>query len=99
MTSENHPTEKMTLTFLGGASAIGGSSILIEGAGTSLLIDCGVRFKSSNPLPDLGVLNEKKLDAILVTHAHSDHTGGLAIVHEAFLPSLFFVNPHPVDII
>jgi Cft2 family RNA processing exonuclease len=88
----------LRLTFLGGASAIGASSILVEVADKTLLIDCGVRFKGS-PLPDLSALDGKSLDAILVTHAHSDHTGGLAVVHEAFPGAPILATTPTLDLV
>lgn len=69
------------LEFLGGASAIGASACLVTVGNTRILVDCGVRFVQDRPLPELSRLQDIHLDAIVVTHAHSDHTGGLAVVH------------------
>lgn len=87
------------LSFLGGASAIGASSALIQVADTSLLIDCGVRFKSGNALPDLDQLTGKSLDAIVVTHAHSDHTGALPVVHEAYPGVPMYMTPPTQELV
>ncbi len=48
------------------------TSVLIESAGTSLVIDAGPDFRQQ-------MLTEhvKKLDAILLTHEHKDHIAGL----------------------
>lgn len=48
------------------------TSVLIEERGIKVLIDCGPDFRQQ-------MLREKvdSLDAILFTHAHKDHTGGL----------------------
>ena len=77
----------MQITFLGGANEIGASSTLLTIGGRRLLIDSGVRQGRSarGPLPDLDRLREEGgIDAVLVTHAHLDHTGSLPLVHQAF---------------
>ena len=74
----------LTLTFLGGAESIGASCAVLEVGPATIVIDCGVRFNSPSPLPDLAMLQDKPVDAVFVTHAHSDHTGGLPVLAEAF---------------
>jgi Cft2 family RNA processing exonuclease len=80
----------MNLTFLGGADEVGASGTLIETAGRRILVDCGIRPSpkaqaglAADQLPDLSLL-EGGLDAILVTHAHTDHTGALELVLERY---------------
>jgi Cft2 family RNA processing exonuclease len=72
----------MELTFLGGAREIGASSLLLEAGGHRLLIDGGMRptAREGARLPDLALLDERPPEAILVTHAHIDHTGGLPLI-------------------
>lgn len=83
----------LRISFLGGASEIGASSALVQVADQAVLIDCGVRFRSDRMLPDLEQLTGHKLDAILVTHAHSDHTGALPVAHEAFPVAPIYMTP------
>ncbi len=90
---------KMKISFLGGATDIGASSALVEVYGKSFLVDCGVRFDPSRPLPNLDDLGGKNLDAILVTHAHSDHTGGLPVVHSSFPAVPIYMTPPTLDLI
>ena len=77
----------MKLTFLGGADEVGASSTLIEIAGKRLLVDVGIRISpksvrgiSNDQLPDLQQISAiGGPDYILVTHAHTDHTGALPL--------------------
>ena len=75
----------MKMIFLGGADEIGASCLLLEIAGKTLLIDAGLRPKTSGPaaLPDLDKIT-KAPDAILLTHAHIDHIGSIPVVHQRF---------------
>ena len=68
------------LTFHGAARTVTGSKYLLEAAGRRILIDCGMfqgikklRPRNWEPTPfEVG-----SLDAVLLTHAHLDHTGYL----------------------
>jgi len=73
-----------TLHFMGGASTVTGSKILVETGEINILVDCGM-FQG---LKELRLLNWKsipfeagKIDFVLLTHGHLDHVG--------YLPRLF----------
>jgi len=78
----------MKLTFLGGADEVGASCTLVEIGGKRLLIDSGIRISpktnrgiQSDQLPDLQPISALGgFDFLLVTHAHTDHTGALPLV-------------------
>jgi uncharacterized protein len=82
----------MNLTFLGGADEVGASSTLIEIGGKLLLVDVGIRISprtsrgiQNDQLPDLRPISDAGgPDYILVTHAHTDHTGALPLVVEQY---------------
>ena len=68
------------LTFLGASGTVTGSRYLLETDRNTILVDCGlfqggsaVRAKNWEPLPT----DVSKIRAILLTHAHIDHTGYL----------------------
>jgi metallo-beta-lactamase family protein len=70
----------MRLTFLGGTGTVSGSRYLIRGGGRTLLVDCGLfqglkelRLRNWAPLP----VEPAAIDAVLLTHAHIDHSGWL----------------------
>jgi Cft2 family RNA processing exonuclease len=73
--------------FLGGADEVGASSLLVEAGGKRILIDAGIRMGKAqgDKLPDLSrATSLGGLDAVLLTHAHLDHSGALPLVHGAF---------------
>lgn len=75
------------ITFLGGADEVGASSTLLQIAGKRLLIDCGIRMKAraGNVLPYLEPIEAAGgIDAIILTHAHTDHSGGLPVIHQSY---------------
>ena len=70
----------MKLTFLGAAGTVTGSKYLVEHEGSRILVDCGLfqGYKSLRLLnwDDLPI-DPRKLDAVVLTHAHLDHSGAL----------------------
>jgi Cft2 family RNA processing exonuclease len=82
----------MKITFLGGADEVGASCSFIEIAGKKLLVDAGIRISpktsrgiDNDQLPDLQPISAAGgPDYILLTHAHTDHTGALALVMEQY---------------
>ena len=96
----------MEITFLGGADEVGASSLLIEIADRRLLIDAGIRPTpkarlglAGDQLPDLSLIEQLGgLDAILVTHAHTDHTGALELVLERYPNVLVYATPVTLEL-
>ena len=69
-----------TLTFWGAAGTVTGSKYLIDTQRQRVLIDCGL-FQGPRELRDRNWAEApfpaKSVDAVLLTHAHIDHTGYL----------------------
>lgn len=73
----------MDLTFYGATGTVTGSKSLLEIDGLRVLVDCGMfqgfkalRERNWSPLP----FDPASLDAVLLTHAHIDHSGCLPLL-------------------
>ncbi|MHB2036784.1 MAG: beta-CASP ribonuclease aCPSF1 [Nitrososphaerales archaeon] len=71
---------------LGAFEEVGRSSIIVNTSESKLLLDCGIHPGSRNawdafPRLDWADIELDELDAVIISHAHLDHTG--------FLPALF----------
>lgn len=68
----------MRLTFLGAVETVTGSKFLLEAEGKRLLVDCGL-FQGRKDLRERNwqapSVRPSSLDAVLLTHAHIDHSG------------------------
>ena len=69
-----------SLTFLGAARTVTGSKYLLDLDQARILVDCGLfqglkelRLRNWSPLP----VPPETIDAVVLTHAHIDHTGWL----------------------
>ncbi len=68
------------VTALGGFREVGRSSLLVQTPNNKILIDCGVISEAAEPtkaFPYLSAMNLAldELDAVILTHAHLDHSG------------------------
>jgi Cft2 family RNA processing exonuclease len=74
---------RLELTPLGGADEIGRSAYFLSIADYSILIDCGIKV-GKDDLDEIAprIDGIEHIDAIVLTHAHTDHLGWLpALVH------------------
>src|SRR3546814_4606991 len=77
-----------TLQFLGAAGTVTGSRYLVEANGQRVLVDCGLfqgykqlRDRNWAPFP----VEPSSIDAVVLTHAHLDHSGYLpALVKQGY---------------
>lgn len=81
------------ITFHGAARTVTGSKFLLEAGREQVLVDCGLfqglkrlRLRNWEPTP----FDTKTLQAVVLTHAHLDHTGYLPrVVREGYAESVF----------
>ncbi|MFA6303175.1 MAG: MBL fold metallo-hydrolase [Legionella sp.] len=73
----------MDISFLGATQTVTGSKYLLHIDNKIILVDCGLyqgrkelRLRNWGPLP----VDPKTIDAVLITHAHIDHTGYLPLL-------------------
>ena len=69
-----------------------GNTTYIESGDTKILVDIGNSCKYVvNKLKDLGI-NGEDIDAILITHTHSDHVKGLKVFLNKYNPLVYLTN-------
>ncbi len=70
--------EWIRMSYLGGGRQVGRSCMLLQTPESRVLLDCGVDVSSIDeayPYLEAPELNIQELDAVIVSHAHVDHTG------------------------
>lgn len=83
----------VSITFLGGANTVTGSKFLVTHGQQRLMVDCGLfqgykqlRLRNWSPLP----VAPNRIDAVILTHAHLDHSGYLPLlVREGFAGRIY----------
>ena len=85
----------MRFTNLTRATEIGANSYLLETGGRRLVLDCGMHPKreGEDALPNLRLVPDGELDAILITHSHLDHIGALPVLMRRQPRSRVFMTP------
>ncbi|MHA2227325.1 MAG: beta-CASP ribonuclease aCPSF1 [Candidatus Hodarchaeales archaeon] len=89
--------EFIRLTGLGGFSEVGRSCMLLETAETKVLIDCGLNVGFREPKRMFPFFNApefdiSEIDAVMITHAHLDHSGLLPFLFKWGYRGPVYVN-------
>ena len=89
----------MKLFFCGGSSEVGASCILVEIQERRILLDCGMRMKGDR-MPDLNMIQQAGgVDAIILSHAHMDHSGVLPVVSTEFPDATIRCTPPTANLV
>ncbi len=91
----------VNITFLGGTGTVTGSKYLVQHDGKKLLVDCGLfqgykqlRLRNWNPMP----VEATDVDAVLLTHAHLDHSGYVPLLYRQGYRGHIYVTPATCDL-
>lgn len=91
----------MQLTFLGGAGTVTGSKYLLERDGRRVLVDCGLfqglkqlRLRNWDRFP----VEPSSIDAVVLTHAHIDHSGYIPALARAGFRGPVFATAATCDL-
>ena len=91
----------MKLTFWGAAGAVTGSMHLVETAGKRILLDCGLnqgRRKEADQKNRHLPLAGSSIDAVVLSHAHIDHSGNLPTLVKQGFAGPIYTTPATVDL-
>jgi metallo-beta-lactamase family protein len=94
----------MRLGFLGAAGEVTGSCTLVETGDTRFLVDCGMfQGGSEARTKNLRALNfgfdVRKIDFVLLTHAHIDHSGLLPRLAMLGYKGPIYATPATIDLL
>ena len=91
----------MKLELLGAAGTVTGSKFLLSAGSTRVLVDCGLyqglkqlRLRNWAPLP----VDPASLDAVVLTHAHLDHSGSLPVLVKQGFRGPVYCTPPTADL-
>src|SRR5262249_33683042 len=91
----------MKITVRGAAGGeVTGSAYLVQTRDAKILVDCGLfqgarKVENYNRIPMKGAF--EKLDAVVLTHAHLDHTGRLPLLTRAGYRGPIYATPATID--
>lgn len=77
----------ITFTPLGGGREIGANSYLLQWGDANIILDSGLnpRRTGFDALPAFDLLQEKEVQAVIISHAHLDHIGSLPFLVENYM--------------
>jgi len=85
-----YPRSMVRFTVL--ASGSRGNATVITGGRTRILVDCGLSCKELFRRMKLMEEEPETLDAILISHEHSDHVGGVAVTARKLKIPVYFTE-------
>ena len=91
----------MRIVFHGAAQTVTGSMHLLEVNGSRVLLECGLyqgRRKDSFERNRLFPFDPRKVDAVVLSHAHIDHSGNLPNLIKQGFEKQIYATPASVDL-
>ena len=91
----------MQLTFLGAAQTVTGSMHLVETGGHRILLDCGLyqgRRRESSERNRHLPLRGREVDALILSHAHIDHSGSIPTLVKNGFEGTIYATPATRDL-
>jgi len=91
----------MKITPWGAAGEVTGSAYLLETKTAKILVDCGMfqgRRKQEAKNRPPAQRRIQRLDAVLVTHAHLDHTGRLPLLAQRGYTGPIYATPATIEL-
>ncbi len=91
----------MKITFLGGAGTVTGSQHLVEVNGYRILLDCGLfqgKRKEAFEINRRSIGNGARIDALVLSHAHIDHSGGIPCLVKNGFKNDIYATPATRDL-
>jgi len=91
----------MKLTFHGAAGTVTGSMHRLDAGGKSYLLDCGMyqgRRKEAEKRNRTFPLDARDIDAVVLSHAHIDHSGRLPLLVKNGFHGPIFTTPATADL-
>ncbi len=92
----------MKIQFLGAAQTVTGSRFLVSAGGKSVLVDCGLfqglkelRLRNWDRFP----VDPASIDAVLLTHAHIDHSGYLPKLTREGFKGPIYATPGTIELL
>jgi len=104
---ENIRSDWIRITSLGGFREVGRSCLLLQTNESNIMLDCGVNIASDDPAkayPFLSapefkyILSSNELDAIIITHAHLDHSGFVPYLFKSLYDGPVYCTPATRDL-
>ena len=94
--------EWVRLTFLGSARQVGRSCLLLQTPNSKVLLDCGIDVagQGSDKFPyfDVPEFDINKIDAIILSHAHLDHSGLIPYLYKMGYKGPTYMTTPTMDI-